>query len=426
MRGMALSGVPHTGEVRAGSRLAPRVQVLAPSPFLAVQRAAREVEDEGRDVHYLSIGEPDFETPERVKRAGIDAITRNHTRYTATDGIPELKTAIIDKLVRDNNFRYELDEITVTPGGTQAIFNTMLATVGSGDEVILQTPFFPPYFPAVQVAGATPVLLESQPEHDFVPQPKDIARLISPRTRWLVLNSPSNPSGAVIDRETLAEIAEVVRAHPQVLVLSDDMYETVLFDDAEFVNILSVAPDLRDRSLILNGVSKAYAMTGWRIGYLAGPRDLIAGITQVGSCSHFSTSSISQAAAAEALSGPQDSTRVQRDSYQARRDLIVDLLENVPDLPTTRPRGAFFLLADCTAYFGSCTASGDVIGSDVDFAVALLRRHGVATMPGSAFGSPGYIRITFAASVDTLRAAGPLIERFCRELAGTAQTGGHA
>jgi aspartate aminotransferase len=287
-------------------RLAARMGELEPSPFLAVLQAAREVESKGKHVIYLSMGEPDFPTPENVKRAGATAIQSGDTRYTAMDGTLKLKDAIGRKFLRDNGFSYGRNEITVTAGGTQAIFNAMLATVGPGDEVILPAPFFQPYLSAILLAGAKPVILRTLEEDGFVPQAEHIARVLTERTRWLVLNSPSNPAGSVIGHQQLVKIADVLRKYPNVLVFSDEIYESIYFGEERLQNIVNVDPEFRNRTLILNGVSKAYSMTGWRIGYLAGPQPLISAVSQITATSTFTASSISQTAAAEALDGPQD------------------------------------------------------------------------------------------------------------------------
>ncbi len=396
--------------------LAERMGIIQPSPFRLVQQAAKDVEESGREVLYLSIGEPDFDTPDNIKDAAIDAIRRGDTKYTASDGTPQIKNAIRRKFLRDNSLDYAAEDITVTMGGVQAIFNTLLATVGPGDEVILPAPFFSPYSSAIGLTGATPVFLKTKEEDGFVPQPRDIEALITERSRWLVLNSPSNPSGAIIDDETLRAIADVVRPHPRLLVFSDDMYETIRFGNKPFKNIINVAPDFRDRTVILNGVSKAYAMTGWRMAYLAGPRELIAAVIRVSNSSAFAPNSISQAAAAEALSGSQEQTRVRSDAYEKRRNILLALLGQIPNLSFTRPDGTFFMLVNCQHFFGKRSSDGRLIENDVDFVLHALESQAVAFMPGSAFGMPGYFRISFAASEATLRAAMGRLKSLCETL----------
>lgn len=386
-------------------RLSDRMSTVDPSPFVAIMRAAKAVEAAGKKVIFLSVGEPDFPTHDRIKAAGIRAIKNGETRYTAADGTPEVKHAILQKLARDNALHYTPDQITVTLGGTQGIFNTMFATVGPGDEVILPAPYFQPYISAIRLAGATPVVLKTREEDAFVPRATDIAAAITPRTRWLVLNSPSNPAGAVIEEADLSAIAEVIRANRRLLVFSDDIYEATLFGDAPFRNIVNVAPDMADRTVILNGVSKAYSMTGWRLGYLAGPKEIIAGVSQVSANSTFTPSSIAQAAAVEALAGPQDQLVDQRKAFEHRRDLVLRRLNSIPGLRCATPKGAFFAFTNCQRLIGRRTPDGSLIESDLDVVLYVLNSTGLATVQGSAFGMPGYFRVSYAASEDILAEA---------------------
>ncbi|BEP53049.1 MULTISPECIES: pyridoxal phosphate-dependent aminotransferase [unclassified Variovorax] len=397
-------------------RLASRMKTLEPSPFLAVLQAARKVEAQGRNVIYLSMGEPDFATPEHVKQAGIQAIQRGETRYAAMDGTVQLKDAICRKLLRDNRLTYQRNQITVTAGGTQAIFNTMLATVGPGDEVILPAPFFQPYVSAILLCGATPVVLPTREEEGFVPRAKRIAEVITEKTRWLILNSPSNPAGAVIDRTELADIAALLRQHLNVLVFSDDIYESIYYGDDPLSNIVNVAPDLADRTLILNGISKAYAMTGWRIGYLAGPEPLVAAVSQVTATSTFTASTIAQAAAVEALDGTQESLVTQNAAYRNRRDLLVRKVNQIPGLHCRAPDGAFYLFINCSHFVGRCTLEGALIDDDLAFVLHLLNHSGLASVQGSAFGMPGFIRIAYAASEETLNDAADRLAAACAAL----------
>lgn len=371
-------------------RLAPRMRALEPSPFLAVLQAARRVEAQGRKVIYLSMGEPDFATPEHVKQAGIQAIERGETRYTAMDGTVQLKDAICRKLMRDNRLEYQRNQITVTAGGTQAIFNTMLATIGPGDEVILPAPFFQPYVSAILLCGASPVVLPTREEDGFVPRAEHIAKLITGKTRWLILNSPSNPAGAVIGHAELVEIAALLRRHPDVLVFSDDIYESIYYRDEPFSNIVNVAPDLADRTLILNGISKAYAMTGWRIGYLAGPEPLVSAVSQVTATSTFTASSIAQAAAVEALDGTQESLVTQNGAYRNRRDLLIRKVNQIPGLQCRTPDGAFYLFVNCAQFINKRTPDGALVNDDLAFTLHLLNHSGLAGVQGSAFGMPGF------------------------------------
>jgi aspartate aminotransferase len=397
-------------------RLAPRMNAVRPSSFAAVLRLAREKEARGEPVLDLSIGEPDFETPAEIKEAGIRAIRTNNTRYTASDGTAALKRAIMDKFSRDNSLQYRPDEILVTNGGVQGIFNTFQATIGPGDEVILPAPYFTPYLSSIKLAGGTPIVLETREEEGFVPQPEAIAAVLSQRTRWLVLNSPTNPSGAVFTREQLSAIADVLRPHPRVLVLSDDIYETIRFTEGPYVNIINADPSFKDRTVILNGVSKAYAMTGWRLAYLAGPSELIGGIAQVSFSSAFTPNSISQAAAQQAISGPQTSTRVQSESYKARMVILAELMKDIPKLTFHRSQGTFFLLVNCRAFIGLRRVDGELVRDDVDFVLHALSTQSIAFMPGSTFGAPGYFRISFAASEAVIREAVSRLKAFCSEL----------
>jgi aspartate aminotransferase len=397
-------------------RLASRMGELEPSPFLAVLQAAREVESKGKHVIYLSMGEPDFPTPENVKRAGASAIQSGDTRYTAMDGTLKLKDAISRKFLRDNGLSYGRNEITVTAGGTQAIFNAMLATVGPGDEVVLPAPFFQPYVSAILLAGAKPVILKTREEDGFVPQAEHIARVLTERTRWLVLNSPSNPAGSVIGHQQLVEIADILRKYPNVLVFSDEIYESIYFGEERLQNIANVDPEFRSRTLILNGVSKAYSMTGWRIGYLAGPQPLISAVSQITATSTFTASSISQAAAVEALDGPQDLIPLQNEAYQSRRDLLLRRLKEIPGLKCSVPDGAFYLFINCSEFIGRRTGDGKVISSDLDFVLWLLDFAGLAAVQGSAFGTPGFIRISYAASEKTLNEAVDRLAAGCAAL----------
>lgn len=390
------------------------------SSFHALQHAAREAERLGRDVLYLSVGEPGFETPFHVKEAAIRAIHEGQTRYTATDGTPSFKAAIQRKFRRDNQLIYATNEITVAMGGVQAIFNTFMATIGPGDEVILPAPFFSPYLSSVSLTGAEPIVLMTREEDGFVPRAKDIAALLTPRTRWLVLNSPANPSGAIIGEQELREIAAVLQDHPRALVFSDDIYEAIRLDDQPFKNIVNVVPSFRDRTVILNGVSKSYAMTGWRMAYLAGPAPLIESITELANSSAFAPNSISQIAATEALDGPQHLIRDHNEAYRQKRDLLLKLLDEIPQLSYVRPSGTFFLLVNWQQFLGVTTRSGHLLANDVDFVLHLLREANIAFMPGSAFGLPGYFRISFAVAGTTLREAIGRLAAACADLAATS------
>ncbi len=397
-------------------KLADRMTSIDGSPFLAVLRAAKEVESCGKKVTYLSMGEPDFDTPDHIRRAGIAAIQRGDTRYTAMDGTAELKAAIAVKMKRDNGLDFAAKEITVTLGGTQALFNGMFATVGPGDEVILPAPYFQPYISAIRLAGATPVIVQTREEQGFALTAEDLVAAISERTRWLILNSPSNPAGTVIETGELAKLAAVMREHPNVMIWTDDIYESVIFDGRTFENIINVAPDLKERTVILNGVSKAYAMTGWRIGYLCGPAPVIEAISQISATQTFTPCSITQAAAAVALTSSQSIVRQWRDAYEARRNLVCERLRQIPGITIADPKGAFYAFPSCHAFFGKCTPDGNLIENDLDFVLYVLRSQGLATVQGSAFGLPGYFRISFAADAGALSAALDLLQAACANL----------
>ena len=392
------------------------MDTIEPSPFLDVLRAAKAVEARGDEVLYLSMGEPDFATPTHICDAAVDAIRTGQTRYTAMDGTPALKAAIANKLERDNNLSYAPDEITVTLGGTQGIFNAMLATVGPGDEVILPAPYFPPYVSAITLAGGTPVIVETNEADQFTLAAARLDEAITDRTRWLILNSPSNPAGATLTADQLGEIADVVRRHRHVAVFSDDIYESVTYGEEPFKNLVNVAPDLRDRTVILNGVSKAYAMTGWRVGYLAGPAPLIEATSQISATSTFTPCSITQAGAVEALNASQELLDIQLAMYSTRRDLLVDRLTAIDRITLSRPNGAFYMFPSCNQFFGSTTPSGTTIKTDLDFVHHVLDSVAVATVQGSAFGTPGHFRISYAADTDTLIEAMERLDKACRQL----------
>lgn len=396
--------------------LAARMGAIEESPFLAVIRAVQKVERSGRQVHDLSRGEPDSETPEIVKLAGIEAIETGNTRYTAMDGTEALQAAIAAKMLRDNDLNYGPNQITVTAGGTQAIFNAMMATVGPGDEVILPAPFFPPYLSAIRLAGATPVLVETFPETSFALTAAALEKALTPKTRWVVLISPCNPSGSVIEADELTAIAEVLRGYPDVMVWSDDIYESIIYDGRKFRNIINVAPDFFDRTVILNGVSKAYSMTGWRLGYLCGPAPLIEAATQVAANSTFSVNAISQAAAVVALTADQGTIDEQCREYQARRDIVYEGLAAIPSMSIVRPKGSFYAFPGCQGFMGKSAPNGRKLETDLDFVLYILETAGVALLPGSAFGLAGYARFSFAANQTVLRDAVTRIASACTEL----------
>jgi aspartate aminotransferase len=395
------------------SRRSGRLGRVKPSPTVAVTTRALELQAAGRDVIALAAGEPDFATPPNVRAAAKAAIDAGHTKYTAVDGIPELKAAIAGKFARDNALDYAPSEITVASGGKQIIWNAFLATLDPGHEVIVAAPYWTSYPDMVRLAGADPVIVTAGSRQGFRISPDDLEAAITPRTRWLVLNSPSNPTGAAYDRGELAALAEVVLRHEHVWVLSDDIYEHIVHDDFHFATLAEVEPRLRDRTLTMNGVSKAYAMTGWRIGYAGGPEPLIRAMRTVQSQTTSNPCSISQWAAVEALSGPQDFVADARQAFTRRRDLVLAALGEVDGMDCPRPRGAFYVYAAIDGLIGRTSRRGARIDCDETFATALLDEAEVAVVFGAAFGMSPAIRISYAAADDVLRAACERIADFC-------------
>ena len=389
---------------------------VKPSATLAVTAQARQLKAEGRDVIGLGAGEPDFDTPENIKQAAIDAITRGETKYTDADGMPELKAAISAKFKRENGLDYSTAQIHVAPGGKPVIFNALVATLNPGDEVVVPAPYWVSYPDMVLLAGGEPVTVVGEEKDGFKLLPAVLEAAITPRTRWLILNSPSNPTGAAYTRAELEGLAEVLRRHPQVWVLTDDMYEHLVYGDFEYTTIAQVAPDLIDRTLTVNGVSKAYAMTGWRIGYAGGPKPLIDLMRKVASQTTSNPASISQWAAVEALNGPQDFMAERRAAFEKRRDLVVSMLNQTAGVTCATPEGAFYVYPSIAGLIGKTTESGVVIDSDGTFAAELLNAEGVAVVQGEAFGLSPYFRISYATSEDVLEAACERIQRFCASL----------
>ena len=390
---------------------------VEPSATLAVTQKARELRAAGRDVMALAAGEPDFPTPEHVAEAGIKAIRDGHTTYTPVDGIPALKEAIAAKFARDNGLDYDPEtEVVATPGGKYLIFAAMLATLNAGDEVVIPAPYWVSYPDMVKLAGGTPVIARTRMDDDYVLTPEALEEAITPRTRWVILNSPSNPTGAVYGREATAALAEVLDRHPHVWVLTDDMYEHVIYD-ASFATIAAVAPPLRERTLTMNGASKAYAMTGWRMGYGAGPKPLIDAIRKVGSQSTSNPCSISQHATVAALSGDHGFLAERNAAFRARRDRVHAALNEAEGLSCFLPQGAFYLYPSCAGVIGK-RAGGRVIETDVDFCEALLEAEAVAAVPGTAFGAGPAFRVSYATDMATLEEASARIARFCAGLEG--------
>ncbi|QQQ18504.1 pyridoxal phosphate-dependent aminotransferase [Brevundimonas vitis] len=389
---------------------------VKPSATLAVTAQARALKAEGRDVIGLGAGEPDFDTPENIKAAAIDAIRRGETKYTDVDGIPQLKAAIVAKFARENGLTYTAAQIHVAPGGKPVLYNALVATLSPGDEVIVPAPYWVSYPDMVLLAGGEPVTVVGQEADGFKLRPEVLEAAITPRTKWLILNSPSNPTGAAYTRAELEAIAEVLRRHPQVWVMTDDMYEHLIYGDFDYTTIAQVAPDLYDRVLTINGVSKAYAMTGWRIGYAGGPKPLIDLMRKVASQTTSNPSSISQWAAVEALNGPQDFIAERGQAFQARRDLVVSMLNQANGIRCPNPEGAFYVYPSIEGLIGKTTPGGVVIDSDETFTSELLNAEGVAVVQGSAFGLSPYFRISYATSETVLEEACTRIQRFCAGL----------
>ena len=389
---------------------------VKPSPTIAVTQKARELARQGRNIISLGAGEPDFDTPDNIKEAAIRAIREGKTKYTDVDGIPALKEAICAKFARENGLAYNPSQVHVAPGGKPVIYNALVATLNPGDEVIVPTPYWVSYPDMVLLAGGEPVFVATTAAASFKLQAADLEAAITPRTRWIILNSPSNPSGAAYTRAELQAIADVLLRHPQVWILTDDMYEHLIYDAFDFTTIAQVEPKLYDRTLTMNGVSKAYAMTGWRIGYAAGPDALIKAMAKVESQTTSNPCSISQWAAVEALNGPQDFIKERAKVFQARRDLVVSMLNQASGLQCPTPEGAFYVYPSCEGLIGKKTVGGKVIATDEDFAAELLEAEGVAVVHGEAFGLSPFFRISYATGTDVLEDACGRIQRFCNSL----------
>ncbi len=398
------------------SFIADSLSRVQPSATIAVTQKARQLKASGRDIIGLGAGEPDFDTPENIKQAAIEAIQRGETKYTDVGGIPELKKAIADKFKRENNISYEPSQCFVSPGGKPVIYNAMMATLNTGDEVVIPAPYWVSYPDIVNLAGGTPVIVEAKAENNFKVQADELAAVITPKTKWFIFNSPSNPTGAAYSREELNALTDVLLAHPQVWVLSDDMYEHLTYGDFKFVTPVEVEPKLYERTLTMNGVSKAYAMTGWRIGYAAGPTELIAAMTKIQSQSTSNPTSISQWAAVEALNGPQDFIAERNEVFKQRRDMVVDMLNQAEGISCATPEGAFYVYPSCAGCIGKATPEGFVISDDESFATALLEAEGVAVVHGAAFGLSPFFRISYATSDENLKNACERIQRFCAGL----------
>jgi len=388
---------------------------IKPSPTLAVTQKARELKAAGKEVISLGAGEPDFDTPNNIKQAAIKAINDGDTKYTAVDGTPVLKEAIIKKFKRENNLDYQADQITVGAGGKHVIYNAMIATLNEGDEVVIPAPYWVSYPDIVLLAGGTPIILECNEKQGFKINPLELEKSITKKTKWIILNSPSNPTGACYSEDDIREIAKVIIKHSHVYILSDDIYEHVAYEGFKFFTIAQVA-ELKERVLTMNGVSKAYSMTGWRIGYAAGPKEIIKAIAKIQSQSTTNPSSISQAAAVEALNGTQDFIKERATSFQERRDFVVKALNEIDGIECLNPEGAFYVFPSCKGLIGKKDITGKELKTDTDFVQSLLENSSVAVVQGSAFGLEGFFRISYATSIDNLKKALEKISSYCKSL----------
>ena len=389
------------------SKLSARVQAVKPSPTLAITARAAALRAEGKDVIGLGAGEPDFDTPDHIKAAAIEAINSGKTKYTAVDGTASLKQAIMDKFKRDNGFEYAADQILVSVGGKQSFYNLAQAILDAGDEVIIPAPYWVSYPDMTLLADGVPVVVECGADTQFKITPEQLATAITPKTRLFVINSPSNPTGMAYSKDELAALGEVLRQHPHVLIATDDMYEHILWDAGSFVNILNACPDLTDRTMVLNGVSKAYSMTGWRIGYAAGPASIIKAMKKIQSQSTSNPTSISQYAAEAALNGPQQCIADMMVHFKQRHDYVVDRLNKMPGVECLSTDGTFYVFPSVTGLIDAI----DGVNDDLELAEYLIEKAGVALVPGSAFGSPGFARISIATSMENLSNALDRIEK---------------
>ena len=388
---------------------------IKPSPTMAVVKKATELRSAGKDIISLGAGEPDFDTPENIKQAAIQAIKDGRTKYTVVDGTIELKRAVIGKFKRENNLIYNEKQVSVGVGGKHVIFNAILATINPGDEVLIPAPYWVSYPDIVLLAGGTPVVVECEESADFKILPEQIEKNVTKNTKWIILNSPSNPTGSVYSEQELKDIGEVLKKFPNVHIMSDDIYEHVLYTKNKFFTIAQI-PELFSRTLTINGLSKSYAMTGWRVGYAGGPENIIQGIAKIQSQSTTNTSSISQAAAEEALNGTQDFIKKRSDAFKERRDFVVKKLNSIEGLSCKNPEGAFYVFPNCKDCIGKKDINKKEIVNDTDFVTSLLENTGVAVVQGSAFGKEGYFRISYATSMKNLSKALDKIEEYCKQL----------
>ena len=388
---------------------------IKPSPTIAVTQKAKELKAAGKDVIGLGAGEPDFDTPDNIKKAAIDAIQSGDTKYTAVDGTKDLKEAIVKKFKRENNLNYTIDQITVGAGGKHVIYNLMMATLNKGDEVIIPAPYWVSYPDIVLLAGANPIVIECSEDQGFKLSAKDLEAKITNNTKWLILNSPSNPTGACYSEQEIKNLSQVLKRNPHVNILSDDIYEHITYDNFKFFTIAQI-PEIKNKVITMNGVSKSYAMTGWRIGYAAGDKDIIKAIAKIQSQSTTNPSSISQAAAVEALNGKQDFISVRAKAFQERRDFVVNSLNAIEGISCLKPQGAFYVFPNCKGLIGKKDKSGKKITNDTEFVQSLLENNDVAVVQGSAFGLEGFFRISYATSMEKLEIAMKRIKSFCESL----------
>ena len=396
--------------------IANRLSAIKPSQTIAISAKARALAAEGKDIISLSAGEPDFDTPDHVIEAAIAAMRAGETRYTDPDGTPELKAAVARKFKRDNNLDYAPSQVSIATGGKQILYNALMASLDEGDEVVIPAPYWVSYPDMVLLAGGTPVIVPCSQENRFILQPADLEAAITPKTKWIIFNSPSNPTGAGYTHDDLKRITDVLMRHPHVWVMTDDMYEHLVYDDFKFCTPAEVEPGLYERTLTVNGMSKAFCMTGWRIGYAAGPESLIKGMRTIQSQSTSNPNSIAQAASIAALDGPMEFLAANNEVFKARRDLVVSMLNQAPGINCHTPEGAFYVYPSVAGCIGKSTPSGKVIENDEDFVSELLGAEGVAAVHGAAFGLEPHFRISYATATELLEDACARIQRFCASL----------
>tara|TARA_B100000686_G_scaffold305938_1_gene344881 strand:- start:925 stop:2139 length:1215 start_codon:yes stop_codon:yes gene_type:complete len=396
--------------------LAQRMSLIKPSPTMAVTKLSLEMKAEGKNVIGLGAGEPDFDTPEHIKMAAIEAINNGQTKYTAVDGTPDLKKAVIKKFKRDNNLDYNIDEVIISVGGKQVLFNALLSSINSGDEVIIMAPFWVSYPDMVALAGGVPIIVEGNENNNFKVLPEDIEKKITDKTKWIIINSPSNPTGSTYSKTELEDIGNLLLNYKKVHIMSDDIYEKIIYEENKFFTLAEIKPELKNRILTVNGVSKAYAMTGWRIGYAAGPKELISSMAKLQSQSTSNPSSVSQAAALAALEGTEEFLKNRNNEFKKRRDLVVKMLNNCNGIKCLVPTGAFYVYPSCEGVIGKKTKDGKIINNSIDFSSFLLKSEGVAVVPGSAFGLDPFFRISYATSSDILEDACNRIMKACNNL----------